>query len=82
MSKTSIDRMSEIIKIILTELKDALSFGTDRTFPRTPRPRWCTNGVKQAAEGARHKDPFYISPAKRHFLGVGDAGLEPATSAV
>ncbi len=41
-----------------------------------------TTGVEKARYKCRPSSRGYVLPAKRHFFGVGDAGFEPATSAV
>jgi hypothetical protein len=46
------------------------------------RPRRCTTGVEKAGTYARPPACIYVFPVKCHFPRVGDAGIEPATSAV
>ena len=43
---------------------------------------WRTTGVERAVTVFNPILRFHILPAKEHFFRVGDAGIEPATSAV
>jgi hypothetical protein len=47
-----------------------------------PRGIGCTNVAKQTDNQCRRLRLANVLPAKKNFLRVGDAGLEPATSAV
>ena len=44
--------------------------------------RWCTTGVEKVGCKPQPPSRIYVLPAKRSILRVGDAGFEPATSAV
>src|SRR3712207_9460689 len=44
--------------------------------------RWCITGVQRAGIPPSSSPCHDAFPAKRHFFRVGDAGIEPATSAV
>jgi hypothetical protein len=45
-------------------------------------PRWCTIGVDKVGVNPDSFFIFNVLPAKHRFFRVGDAGFEPATSAV
>ncbi len=46
------------------------------------KPRWGTTGVKKAGCNSRTLLHPYVLAAERDILEVGDAGFEPATSAM